>query len=159
MFCIDVFFFISIISFFISFISLDNTQKTIYRTAKKKHVISCSFTGRFRRAVVSSQDSSVLLSSAKLIMKESSCSFALVCSMTLSTCLQASRHLSAVRCKKLVTFPSLIYAKKYFATFATLCFAFDPSEPKDCSLLSDMSQRYISNVDFSETQIIIWVER
>ena len=25
--------------------------------------------------------------------------------------------------------------------------------------LSDMSQRYNSNVDFSETQIIIWVER
>ena len=24
--------------------------------------------------------------------------------------------------------------------------------PKDCSLLSDMSQRYNSNVDFSETQ-------
>ena len=30
--------------------------------------------------------------------------------------------------------------------------------PKDCSLLSDMSQRYNSNVDFSETQIIIWEE-
>ena len=44
-------FFISIISFFISFISFDNTQKTIYRTAKKK-VISFSFTGRFRRAAV-----------------------------------------------------------------------------------------------------------
>ena len=49
MFCIDVSFFISIISFFISFISFDNTQKTIYRTAKKTHVISFSFTGRFRR--------------------------------------------------------------------------------------------------------------
>ena len=44
-------FFISIISFFISFISFDNTQKTIYRTAKE-NVISFSFTGRFRRAVV-----------------------------------------------------------------------------------------------------------
>ena len=49
--------------------------------------------------------------------------------------------------------------KKYFAAFATICFAFDPREPKDCSLLSDMSQRFNSNVDFSETQIIIWVER
>ena len=37
-------------------------------------------------------------------------------------------------------------------TFATICFAFDPREPKDCSLLSDMWQRYNSNVDFSETQ-------
>ena len=43
-------FFISIF-FFISFISFDNTQKTIYRIAKK-NVISFSFTGRFRRAVV-----------------------------------------------------------------------------------------------------------
>ena len=51
MFCIDVSFYISIISFFISFISFDNLQKTIYRTAKK-NVISLSFTGRFRRAVV-----------------------------------------------------------------------------------------------------------
>ena len=34
----------------------------------------------------------------------------------------------------------------------------DPREPKDCSLLSDMSQQYNSNVDFSETQIIIWAE-
>ena len=53
-----------------------------------------------------------------------------------------------------MTFPSLIPA-----TFATICFAFDPIEPKNCSLLSDMSQRYSSNVDFSETQIIIWEER
>ena len=35
----------------------------------------------------------------------------------------------------------------------------DPRQPIDCSLLSDMSQCYNSNVDFSETQIIIWVER
>ena len=49
--------------------------------------------------------------------------------------------------------------KKYFAMFERICFAFDPREPEDCSLLSDMSQRYNSNVDFSETQIIIWVER
>ena len=42
--------------------------------------------------------------------------------------------------------------------FATICFAFNPREPKDTGLLSDMSQRYNSNVDFSETQIIIWVE-
>ena len=35
----------------------------------------------------------------------------------------------------------------------------DPREPKDCSLLSNMSQRYNSNVDFSQTQIIIWAER
>ena len=42
--------------------------------------------------------------------------------------------------------------KKFFATFVTICFAFDPREPKDCSLLSDMSQRYNINVDFSETQ-------
>ena len=35
----------------------------------------------------------------------------------------------------------------------------DPREPKDCSLLSDMSQRYKTNVDFSETQIIICAER
>ena len=35
----------------------------------------------------------------------------------------------------------------------------DPREPKDCSLLSDMSQRYNINVDFSETQIIIRAER
>ena len=35
----------------------------------------------------------------------------------------------------------------------------DPRESKDCSLLSDMSQRFNSNVDFSVTQIIIWAER
>ena len=35
----------------------------------------------------------------------------------------------------------------------------DPRELKDCSLLSDMSQRYNSNVEFSETQIIIWADR
>ena len=52
MFCINVPFFISIISFFISFISFDNTQKTIYRTVKKKLFHSPQFTGRFRRAVV-----------------------------------------------------------------------------------------------------------
>ena len=40
-----------------------------------------------------------------------------------------------------------------------ICFAFDPREPKDCSLLSDMSQGYNSNVDFSETQINIWIGR
>ena len=35
----------------------------------------------------------------------------------------------------------------------------DPREPKDCSFLSDMLQCYNSNVDFSETQIIIGAER
>ena len=35
----------------------------------------------------------------------------------------------------------------------------DPREPKDCSFLSDMLQRYKGNVDFSETQIIIGAER
>ena len=35
----------------------------------------------------------------------------------------------------------------------------DPREPTDCSLLSDMSQRYNSNVDFSDAQIVISAER
>ena len=72
MFCIDFSFFISIF-FFISFISFDNTQKTIYRTAKKTAFHSPSLAVSVEISL-SSQDSSVLLSSARLIMKESSCS-------------------------------------------------------------------------------------
>ena len=46
----------------------------------------------------------------------------------------------------------LWFLQKYFATFATICFAFDPIESLKTAVYSDMSQRYNSNVDFSETQ-------
>ena len=53
MFCIDFSFLYFQNFIFHKFYTFDNTQKTIYRTAKKKkHVISFSFTGRFLRAVV-----------------------------------------------------------------------------------------------------------
>ena len=51
MFCIDVSFFISIISFFkVLFHSIIHRKQ--FTEQRKKNVISISFTGRFRRAVV-----------------------------------------------------------------------------------------------------------